>query len=530
MAESVRETIVYPKSTLRNSIQPLRMGVFSVLVFAVASISLASSGLTPFSSLAGMFPGTNLTLLLTVGMGICLVLGFTYAVIGTAVHRSGADYVLVSRVIHPSIGFAFSFTTVVFCSQIAGFILAKAGEVTIPVLLRSIAIIGNAPGMLLSADFIASPQGISITGSVAVGLAFVIAILPPRTNLRILQVGFFLLLLSWGLVFFMLINPSGGFQANWDRFMGEGSFLTPLAAARDSGMVLDNSSRTMVFAGLLAAMWIFFGFQAPAYIAGDVKKPGRSLLLGSLGAIFISWLVIGLASYLIQSTVSSEWISAQSFLALNGLQTSPWLNFYVAIARPDPILVSIFSVMWLVSLLNMAQAFFIFTSRIILAWCEDGLLPTAVGYVHPQLKSPIVAVLLIAILAQIGVWLVATGGGSSSADYYFLFFAVFIQVPSVLAVILVPFTRRDWFLSTGKLANLRLGPLPVVSIAGFASLVYFGGMIAYGFLDAHLSQAVLKSLILLLLLVLTGVTYFVIRRRSYHQEPDPFRSFPPPVE
>jgi amino acid transporter len=504
------------------------MGGWAVLVFAFASISVATAGLTPFATITGLFPGMDLPLILTIGMGFCLVIAYTYAACASAVRRNAADYVLTSRVLPPWLAFAFSLAMVFLNSIVIGVVLARAGQVTIPVMMRSVAIISDAPAMLLSVDFIASPEGNSLVGAIAVGLAFLLAIMPPRANLRVMQAGMIMLVISWAVVILALCFPSGPFPLSWDRFMGEGNFAAQLDAARGAGMAVNAAPQGLIVAGLLAAMWIFYGFQTPAYVAGEVKTPGRSLLIGSIGSIIISWLLIAGSAFFLQHIVSPAWISAQSFLALQGGATQPWINFYAAIARPNLFLILLVSFTWLFSMLNMAQAYFLFTSRIIAAWMEDGLVPGLSG--STRAAPSLFAVLIVGIIAQFGVWIVTSGGTSTAADLYFIFFTVGTQIPFMLAAVLAPFTRREWFKSAGRLANLRIGPLPLVSLTALLSLAIFAAILVIGLRSPLLMQAELSALLLLGLLLIPGLVVYFFRRKSFSGQANPFRAFPPPVE
>lgn len=527
MAQAVNPTSVPAALHARaGSSVRSRMGVFSVLVFTVATIGLSFSGLTPFASLAGLFPGTDLALVSTVAMLACLMPAITYALIGAAVKQDAADYILASRVVSPALAFAFSWTLVIFGGLGVGVLIAAAGQVILPVYMRSIAVIAGAPGMLLSADFLSSPDGVSIVGSTGVALAFLISILPPKVNLRFFQVGFFLLILSWVLLIVMLAFPIVSFGVSWDRFMGEGVYASQLAAANAAGMQSPSGPYPLLAAGLMGAMWIFFGFQSPAWVAGQVEKPEKSLLPGSLLALLLAWAAVGAAAVFLQRQVSSDWLSAQSFLAMNGEATMPYLNLYAAVLRPDPLLISILGLAWLVALLNMAQAYLAFTSRIMVAWGREGLLPETIGYHHPQLKSPMVAVLIVAILAQVGVWLVARGTLPILGGLYVVFFAVFVQVLPMLAAFLAPFTRRAWFGSLGRPATASLGPVPLISITAFFSLVILGGVLAYSLTSPAFVRPAIESLLLLAGLVAAGLLYYVLRRRAVPRIDPPFGTFP----
>ncbi len=97
------------RTILRNSASLLReMGFFAVLIFGVNCISLSSSGQMPFSMLAGLWPGSSLTGILIIALILCLFHAYTYAVIGTAAQRSGADYVVASRTLSAPLAFASS--------------------------------------------------------------------------------------------------------------------------------------------------------------------------------------------------------------------------------------------------------------------------------------------------------------------------------------------------------------------------------------------------------------------------------------
>ena len=86
------------------------IGVFGAMVFGVHCISLSSSGLIPYSWIAGVWPGSSIIGVLTVAMIFCLFHAYTYAAIGATMPRSAADYTLGSRVLSAPLAFAASWT------------------------------------------------------------------------------------------------------------------------------------------------------------------------------------------------------------------------------------------------------------------------------------------------------------------------------------------------------------------------------------------------------------------------------------
>ena len=100
------------------------IGIFGAMVFGVHCISLSSSGLIPFSWVAGVWPGSSIIGVLTVAMVFCLFHAYTYSVIGAAMPRSAADYTMASRTLSAPLAFAASWTLVIFSAMVAGSLIA----------------------------------------------------------------------------------------------------------------------------------------------------------------------------------------------------------------------------------------------------------------------------------------------------------------------------------------------------------------------------------------------------------------------
>lgn len=523
-----QETAVQARS--KPALLPRSMGLVSTLGFAVIGISLFSSAVQPFATVTGIFPGVSLAAILSAGAGVCMVLAFAYALIGAAVKKNAPDYVLATRVIHPLAGFISSWALVAFSGLVVGTLMAQVGQVVIPVFMRTIAIIGNAQAMMISADFFTTPQGISVAGSIATIAAFLLAILPFKFNRQVMAGGLVLILLGWIVLIVQLLFPASPFSTAWDHFMGVGSFAMQLPAAADAGMKLVSGAQPALIAGMLFAFLLFFGFQSPTFMAGEVKQPERSLLVGNLVSVVVAWALIAGAALLLQRQVPAEWISSQSYLFLAGKQAYPWLNFYAAVLLPNPPLVILISFSWLFSLINVAQVFFIFTSRILLAWAEDGILPEALGFVHPQLHTPVPAILISAILAQVVVLFVASGSAWVSNNLVFILIAVLTQLFPALALIILPWVKRDWFASRAKIVRLKIGPLPLVSLVGLLVFAYDIWLVGYSLYSPQWRAAGQDALPALVVVAGSAVIYYILRRTflkpSSKNLPESFREFP----
>jgi basic amino acid/polyamine antiporter, APA family len=460
------------------------IGIFGAMVFGVHCISLSSSGLIPYSWVAGVWPGSSIIGVLTVAMIFCLFHGYTYANIGATMPRSAADYTLASRVLSPPLAFAASWTLVIFSAMVAGALIAWIPSGVIPTFMQSMGIVFENDAMLRFAEFSGSGTGIILIGTICTIITFGTMILSTRTIVRILEVGFFLGLTAWAIIYFQLLTPVESFSVAWDRFMGDGSFAARIDLAREFGMVLNPNVALMTLAGLIMGFWIFYGYYIPTFFAGEVKQADRTLLAGSWSSLLVTWAIFVLGAILIQRLVPLEWIAAESFLSQSEYAetnlTMPWITFWAAILRPSFPLVLIVFIAWVFTLINLAQTYFFYCSRIVFAWSFDRLIPEAVCWIHPRLHSPFVAIIIITLIAEIGV-IDAALGGVMGAQLNFVFFAVCTQLVPVLAMTLFPYLKPDLFENASAFVRRKVGNVPVITIIGGITMAYLIWMIVASF-------------------------------------------------
>jgi len=492
------------------------IGIFGAMVFGVHCISLSSSGLIPFSWVAGVWPGSSIIGVLTVAMIFCLFHAYTYSVIGATMPRSAADYTMASRTLSAPLAFAASWTLVIFSAMVAGSLIAWIPKTAIPVLFRTMGIVLENPSLIAFADFSSTTGGIILIGSICAVITFVLMILPTRTILRILEVGFFLGILAWIVIYIQLGSGKvGDFPAAWDKFMGAGSYDARIELAKANGMVTNPNVAMMTLAGLIMGFWIFYGYYIPTFFAGEVKQAEKTLLAGSWSSLLVTWAIFVVAALLLQRLVPLEWIAAESYLSNAGVAEAnpmPYITFYAAILKPNILLLLIVALAWVYTLINLAQTYFFYCSRIIFAWSFDRLIPEKVCYIHPTLRSPIIAILIIAIIAEIGVIDAATGG-VMGAQLNFVFFAVCTQLVPVTAITLLPFTKPEIFENSSAFVKRKIGKVPVITIIGGITWLYLVWMLLASFLFPAVGGRIgVGTLGTLFAFIISGIIVFYVAR------------------
>lgn len=461
------------------------IGIFGAMVFGVHCISLSSSGLIPYSWVAGVWPGSSIIGVLTVAAIFCLFHAYTYAAIGATMPRSAADYTLASRVLSPPLAFGASWTLVIFSAMVAGALIAWIPSGVVPTFMQTMGIVFDNPGMLSFAEWSAGATGIIVLGTICTIITFATMILSTRTIVRILEIGFFLGLIAWAMIYFQLVSsPAGAFPAAWDRFMGAGSYAGRIAQAEQFGMVLNPNVALMTLAGLIMGFWIFYGYYIPTFFAGEVKQADRTLLAGSWASLLVTWAIFVLGALLIQRHIPLEWIAAESFLSQSDFAatnlTMPWITFWAAILKPSFPLVLFVFIAWVYTLINLAQTYFFYCSRIVFAWSFDRLIPESVCWIHPRLHSPIISIVIITVIAEIGV-IDAALGGVMGAQLNFVFFAVCTQLVPVLAMTLFPYLKPDLFENASAFVRRKIGGVPAITLVGGITMAYLIWMIIASF-------------------------------------------------
>lgn len=493
-------------------------GLFTALAIGMAAINLTYSGLLPLSTIIGAHPTSQLPILIGAGAVFGVLLVYTYAVIGSAAPHGGADYIFTSRVLGGKLGFIASWVFVIYTSMLTGaFVLFLVREL-IPYSIRQVAIIGNVSGLITTADYLHSQQGAALLGTILTLVFFLLALLPPKVTGLTIRIGFFLSLLAWAIILFQLSVPLTHFQPAWDQFLGANSYENQLNLARSANLPMLASLDPISLHSVVIGMWLFLGAVTPSILAGHIKRPQRTLVSAGLLGILITGAIIAVGVLLAQRLISPQWLSAQSFLYLNGQSDSamPWISFYASLLRPNLLFASLVSILLIYSMINLVQVMFFLSSRIMVAWANDQIIPSLFAYEHPLLKTPVINLFVVGVLVQFGLIDAALGGNLSGRFIYIFYAGVALVLPLVAGVVF-PFAKKEWYRKAGGLVGARIGPLPLISVAAFLALV--GIVIAlFGVWSSGMFMGVrIQAVISLIIVAAVGWGIFALRERYLKQ-------------
>lgn len=422
------------------------------------------------------YAGANVYLTLLIGALVALPILLTYAVASAAFKRSGGDYVFISRMIHPALGFAANFVFVLF--QIL--FLTSAGyyfcQWCLAPLARVLgAYLGNA-GLLELATTLTQPLAVFIVSEVFVigfGLLFIF-----RNTRAVLKVFRYTLPVSaLGLLAFfgaLLFQSGEQLIANFNSYVEAAGGVAGAAdvakqSAADAGFALTGFS---ISATLLAVTWPSFSlpyYLGSAYFAGEVRSARRSQLLagpltaliGVIGAALLLWTSLGkLGDDFLGSVAAAD-------PAALGLPSAP-TYMETAAAASGNVVLGVLIILgfgsWLIPTVPMSL---LIMSRCMLAWSMDRVVPSAVGAVNPRTNSPWVAVLIISVLSAIASWFWAY------TSFFTVVVGAFGQIITLaigcLAAALIPFKNKDLY-ATAPITG-RWGRVPKLTVIGILGAI-----------------------------------------------------------
>jgi amino acid transporter len=431
-----------------------------------------------FFGLAG-FPDGNfyVALLLTIPLGLAFC--YTFGLQSAIMPRSGGDYMIVSRVLTPVLGFVS--TSLMMVAQLIAIASLALFSTTLGVgpALATVGLVAGNDTLVDWGNTVVASRGWQFAIGVAIILALGTVIsLGWRWTRRVL-VGMLVFGLA-GLFVAMLIalfTSHSGFVSSFNSFAapitGEAdTYGKVIADAKRSGVSLGGGfslEQTIALVGVMAT----FGFFAwnTSFIAGEIRegstsKTAHRMALGGL---------LGLVTVIIAVAVFFKaW--GHDFLAAafggafpTELGPSP-AYFFLASAQVDnTVFAVLMSASFLVVLPVVCGTILTVMPRVIFAWAFDGAFPRVATKVN-RYNAPVVAVWLMA-----GASIVVLAWSVFIADslIQILTYLTLLQLTAMALVgvsaIVLPWRRPALYRGSAS-ARTFLG-VPVMVFAGVGSLV-----------------------------------------------------------
>jgi amino acid transporter len=521
---------------------------FDAFVYSFLSVNLITLGFFGALSFAPYIPGGQLFPAIIITGVFVTFLVVTYAGLIAIMPRAGGDYVWQSRVIGGGIAFVLAVTGWWFIlwqwAPIYGNIL------TVQLFQPLFAVLDLKIGFI-DATWWGTNTGIFVVCLITIALAGLFVSLGMETYAKIQKVCFWIGMVGVGVMFLILLFGSQeGFQSAFNR---EASSLFGASGDAYSQTIRDARSFAYEPSGfavtpilgptlLLIPYLVFFllwpNWGATLYGevrgASDFRRVRNGMFWGLWGTVLMAIVFL----LLVGKTIGSDFYMAANynwanfFYVVEGAPTPAipiWpypallASFYIDSTLFQVLLILVMSV-WFI---GWAGTLFLSSTRVIFAAAFDRVLPEWAATVSERRHVPYgaIALMLIPSIVVSAIYAYNADFRTLTLDATLVIAVTFLGT-SIAATIL-PWLKPSMF-QNSPIGRMRLGGVPVISIAGAVTTVFLGWLLVQWWINDiyginNTDSAVFMLVLYGLALLIYGVSYFYRRAQGVnlsriHQE------------
>jgi amino acid transporter len=461
-----------------------------------------------------LYPGVNLPVSVLPALGLSLLVGCIYYLMGITMPRSGGDYVWVSRVAHPSIGFLSSFWLLLNFLTYCGSGPVWAIHDGVSAMFLSFATITGNKGFLSYAQFFQSPNASAAIGILIVFLFTCILVVGTRTTFRIAWILFGVLMVAFAVyIITMLLVGHDTFIFRLQQLTGmnpDSLISAAKNAGYDTGFTLGGTALGSVY-----ALLNFFGYQNSVYFAGEVKDVRKTQLYAIFGSMLIFAACLILFDQTLYTVVGAPLFHSMAFLFASGnpaytLPVGPFGQTLTMFVTDNPVIIVLGAAVFVVTVLLAVVAVFFTCTRILFAWSFDRVIPTKFSELDKRFNSPYLVIITCGIVAIISSLLYTYTNVFTFFTYAITGYGIVWMIAGFTAMIF-PFRRKDIFDTAPPLVRSKVGSMPVISALGLVVFLGSLGMI-YASLTPAFTGAPIDPIYASMIVVfsLLGVLIYVV--------------------
>jgi len=515
------------------------MGARDTLLYNTMITTIILGAALIFLAVPYAFPGANIPL----GLLITGVLGTTmmvaYAMLASAMPRSGGDYVFQSRLVHPAMATGLIMSGymiwLAFWEALGGWLLAV---MALSPFAAALGIQHHVSWLVSFGTWAGSAMGISIITLIAFAVALAVLIRGARLYRKVQSALWALILLSFVVTWILLLaRGHAGFVSAFNSFTGKpGYYQQVINAAAGAGYGHSPFSLAATF-GVAPVAWTALAWAMWSVVtSGELKnaKRLRSMSLSSVGALWINVIIIAITAILIFQVIGSQFLGSVAYLYYADpsklvLPAAPYFGLLVAMLTANPLITILLALGFIATgiqiLIGMAWG----GSRLILALSLDRVLPPSLSAVNSRLHTPVRALAFFFAMSIAWTFLY----NETSVSHYTLavtLASMLVYLGTMLAAIVFPYRAREIYKASPAAAYKVFG-LPLITVLGSIAFIFNAVMAVYYLTNSKLfvndpaSEALIGGILAACVLYYYGRRFW-LKRAGY--EPDmAFTTIPP---
>lgn len=472
--------------------------VKSITAFDVLAFTLLAAGpmvLIPLGvlELPSLYEGVSLPLVFGISIILLLALAYNTVALTVIFPRAGGDYVFGSRVVHPIWGiipsFMVLFSFVVGIGTLAPLALQAFFGPTFLTSYGSNSSVFNTVFNL----FYSTHLNLFLVSALMLIFIFALAILKTKAWFWFVRfVSVYALIAIFVFLAYLAVAKSSMVIANFNAQLATGFTSSQVVTnATANGWSSSVPASALVTAG--AMIFVFFFLAAPIseYFGSEIRNTSRSMSIGMLGGTVISWIIAAVGIFAIIGVFSYNFMSAFGFDALINPMTAPSgafsANALILAVVNDPNMAFFIGLGLSFAVLGLVAAPILPASRILFAWSFDRLIPEKFASVNSRTQTPAIALGVVAILTVLVSGIDAYYSAVIGAFVATTVIVAIAFLPNGVTAAVLPFRKKDMFDNSPKIANRKIGPVPLMTITGLIHAAGFAALIILVFLGSPAS-------------------------------------------
>jgi len=438
-----------------------KLGLFPLTNIVIANM-IGAGIFTTSGLLMEILKNPLLMIFLWLTGGIIALCGaLCYGELGSAFPYAGGEYLYLSRLFHPLVG---------FLSGWVSFFVGFSAPIAASAIGFSEYFFRAFPHLLKIGIFNEKLENLIIKKLVSILIILIFTLIHLRGIEFGAKIQNFLTLLKIGLIGALLLVGFFSRNGNWENlFQGE-NFAFNLAGLKAMGL------------GLMWIMFAYSGWNASSYIGSEIKKPSRnlslSLILGT-GIVLLLYLCLNFFYIYAISPKEMSGVISIGGLAVKNLLGSTFENY--------------FSILISFALFSSLSAFIILGPRVYYSMAKDGCFFDFASKIHPRFKVPSKSIILQSLISIIILI-------SGTFDQILTYMGFSLGIFPILAVIGIFKLRKM------KLNSYKMPGYPVIPIIYISSAIF---ILIFGFLKSPIPS------IVAILTVIFGIpVYFIFKKKK----------------
>lgn len=462
------------------------IGTRDAIFYGLNAITIAYVTFTMF--FWASYPGASFewsTALTTVG---AIGVGIVYALLAAVYPRSGGEYVFLSRIVRPEVGFVISFVQAFWYTFYFGVNGAFFSIYGLSPLFSTLGLQLHNTALSDIGAWFSGQVGIFVGGTIVVALIAYMSYRGMRAYFTFQRWGTVVALACILITLVVLALGATGaldFKSSFDALAGSGAYAKVTSGVTVPAVTLPATLNFMVW----PAFSILFSVNLVSF-SGEIKNVRRGPLIGILGAMILSGVIFIAFQLLARGAMGDSFLIGSATTKDFPLAVSPFVNSMASVLGGNWLLTIIMN-LWVILIIPYALGSnVIYASRALLAWSIDGVAPTKLSEVSPRYHSPAVAIGLLFVLAEIWLAIYAFSTLVAILSGLLTFSIAFLVVS--LTGLAFPYVKRDVF--EGSPAAIRLAGIPLMTIAAAVGTVFTAFLLYRSFVDETFGASTAISL------------------------------------